>query len=393
MAKLLQIGAGNIGRGFIARLFYNNGYDIMFADVDLEMVSLLNARKQYLVEVSMQEIQQEYIVLESACDSNDSTAFQTCFRNASIITTAVGASILKYVAENIATAIKVKMQQEDWRKQTIIACENYIRASSYLKELVFKKLTSDEQAFCKKTITFADCAVDCIVPPSHTENRTTVRVEQFYELVIEQTGIVDLELLAIPDIIFTEDVIPFIERKLFTLNAAHATTAYLGHYLDYHLIDEAIADPRIRLFITKMMEKNGEILCQKHGFDPQAHAIYIDKIITRFDNRFLADDVARVGRDLLRKIRNNERLIAPINEGLKLGINCEILYQVVAIALHYINNQELDTLIVQRLFDTRDIEPTLRYLTGLEDTVAIEAIASAYMRIEKEGITWIFQYS
>lgn len=48
----LHFGAGNIGRGFIGALLHHSGYDVVFADVNETMVSLLNEKKEYIVELA-----------------------------------------------------------------------------------------------------------------------------------------------------------------------------------------------------------------------------------------------------------------------------------------------------------------------------------------------------
>jgi mannitol-1-phosphate/altronate dehydrogenase len=41
--RLLQIGAGNIGRGYMAQLFHEAGYRVVFADAVEPVVAALNA--------------------------------------------------------------------------------------------------------------------------------------------------------------------------------------------------------------------------------------------------------------------------------------------------------------------------------------------------------------
>ena len=36
--KAVMYGAGSIGRGFIAQLFYESGYDTVFIDIDRELI-------------------------------------------------------------------------------------------------------------------------------------------------------------------------------------------------------------------------------------------------------------------------------------------------------------------------------------------------------------------
>ena len=45
--KILIFGAGAIGRGFIAPLFYKYNYDINFADIDSKLIKKLKKRKFY----------------------------------------------------------------------------------------------------------------------------------------------------------------------------------------------------------------------------------------------------------------------------------------------------------------------------------------------------------
>ena len=51
MKKLIQIGAGNIGRACIGRLFYNAGYQIYFSDIDQNLLTLLSEKKEYSVRL------------------------------------------------------------------------------------------------------------------------------------------------------------------------------------------------------------------------------------------------------------------------------------------------------------------------------------------------------
>ena len=45
--KILIFGAGAIGRGFVAPLFYRNNYEINFVDSNINLVNRLNKKKKY----------------------------------------------------------------------------------------------------------------------------------------------------------------------------------------------------------------------------------------------------------------------------------------------------------------------------------------------------------
>jgi mannitol-1-phosphate 5-dehydrogenase len=61
----------------------------------------------------------------------------------------------------------------------------------------------------------------------------------------------------------TDNLMAFVERKLFTLNTGHIVTAYLGKLRGYRTIREAIEDPLIRSKVRRAMEESGAVLVQR----------------------------------------------------------------------------------------------------------------------------------
>ena len=53
--NVLIIGAGKIGRGFIAHLFYLSGYKIWLLDASAHVVDLLNREKKYRIDIAIAE--------------------------------------------------------------------------------------------------------------------------------------------------------------------------------------------------------------------------------------------------------------------------------------------------------------------------------------------------
>jgi mannitol-1-phosphate 5-dehydrogenase len=51
MKKVIQFGAGNIGRGFIGLVLEQAGYHVVFADVNQEVIDKINSNKSYTVHV------------------------------------------------------------------------------------------------------------------------------------------------------------------------------------------------------------------------------------------------------------------------------------------------------------------------------------------------------
>ena len=45
MKRALHFGAGNIGRGFIGKIISEEGYEVIFADVNSQVIDQLNMDK------------------------------------------------------------------------------------------------------------------------------------------------------------------------------------------------------------------------------------------------------------------------------------------------------------------------------------------------------------
>ena len=45
----MHFGAGNIGRGFVAQFLHASGYEVVFADVNDELIGLLQAQSSFEV--------------------------------------------------------------------------------------------------------------------------------------------------------------------------------------------------------------------------------------------------------------------------------------------------------------------------------------------------------
>ena len=68
---------------------------------------------------------------------------------------------------------------------------------------------------------------------------------------------------------YVEDLEPYIERKLFSVNTGHATVAYTGAYEGYKTIDEAIADQRVLEKLRAVLGETGSLLIDKWQFDQE----------------------------------------------------------------------------------------------------------------------------
>ena len=382
MKKAIQFGAGNIGRGFIGSLLSKAGYHVVFADVNTEIIDKINKDKEYKIHVMDTVCSEEKVNDISGVISINNEIYKEIVE-AEIITTAVGPVVLPRIAPTIAKGIALRKENGVKNYLNIIACENAIKASSQLEEEVKKYLTKDEVDYLEEFVGFPNCSVDRIVPPVKSENILDVVVENYYEWNVEEKAFKG-EIPKIEGMNLVDNLMAYIERKLFTLNTGHAITAYFGYLKGYETIEESIKDEVIYDFVKKAMIESGKGLIAKYNFDEEAHYKYINKIIDRFKNPYLKDDVARVGREPLRKLNENDRLIKPLITARGFNINTDNLLLGVGAALHYDNKEDAQSVQLQSLINEKGIKESLAEISKISgDTDVLDKVEKYYDEVKK----------
>ena len=127
------------------------------------------------------------------------------------------------------------------------------------------------------------------------------------------------------------------------------------------------------------MEQSGAGLVKKHGFDADAHAAYIEKIIKRFKNPYLHDDVKRVGREPLRKLSPTDRLIKPMQTALDFDLPVDALIQGIGAAFNYVNPEDAQAVEMQEKIANEGFEQACSSITGITDNTIIARMKDAYL--------------
>ncbi|KAA8901309.1 mannitol dehydrogenase C-terminal domain-containing protein [Sphaerosporella brunnea] len=359
--EALHFGAGNIGRGFIGALLAESGYHVTFADVVEKLINALNEYHSYtitILDVDPEEPRKE-IRNVSGVMSNDPVALNKAIVDADIITTAVGPNVLRIIARSLAAGITAR-RKAGKEYLNIIACENMTGASSHLQNEILKHITDEEdKAYMEEYIGFPNCAVDRIVPPVDQAalggNILSVGVEAFFEWIVEEPAFKGPRP-EIKGMKLTDNLVAYVQRKLFTLNCGHAITAYLGYLKGYQTVDQSLKDRQIEEVVHGAMLESGAALCKKHGFDFEEHKKYIEKIMKRFRNPYIKDDVARVGREPLRKLGPADRLVGPTKMCLEYKLPYRNLTKGIAAALHYDNPEDKQSVEVQNKIKEKGLE-------------------------------------
>ena len=365
--RAVHFGAGNIGRGFVGLILHNAGYEVVFADVDAGVIDALAAAPSYQVHEVGAEARvstvDNYRALNSRSDEQGVIAE---IAKAEITTTAVGANILRFVAPLIAAGLLAR--PAGLAPLTVMACENALNATDLL-EVEVKKLLGDhpDDWVCQRA-TFANTAVDRIVPQHGPRVGLDVTVEDFFEWAIESSPFGG-DVPNLPGAHFVDDLAPYIERKLFTVNTGHATVAYHGFVRGAESLAAAVAMPEVLAEVRAVLDETSALLTGKFGFDPAQHGQYVQRTLVRFANPQLPDTPARVGRQPLRKLGRNERFISPAVQLAHAGRAPVALVRAIGAALEFDLPDDPESLRMLELLRTLSPEEFTTAVMGLEPGV------------------------
>ncbi len=376
--KAVHFGPGNIGRGFIGLLLSRSGYEVTFVARSEKKVRLLQKQRQYTVTLANEARETEIVDNVTALCSKNKETLHRAIAEADIVTTAIGVSALKHIAETIAGGIELRLRLGVERPLHIIACENAIGGSTQLKRMVYRYLTMGQQQRAEYTISFPDAAVDRIVPDQRQDESLKIMVEPYWEWVIDRSAILEGHR-PILGAHYVDRLEPYIERKLFTVNTGHAAAAYHGYLEGYQTIQDALEDNWLKGEVLGVLRETGELLTAKYQWDERKHEKYIGRMLLRFANPRLLDEIVRVGRSPLRKLSFNDRLVRPALQAHRLGKPIPHLTRAIAAALQFDYEQDEEAVRLQRAIRDKGIHDVISHHMGIPYKHAIhQQIVDSY---------------
>ena len=382
MKKAIMYGGGNIGRGFIGKVFADSGYEVVFLDIMQGLIDEMNSRGQYNVRIVSNEGEVDTVVKPvRAVNSTTDQAIEeivTC----DIMATAVGVNILPRIAPVIAKGVVARMEKSG-KPLDIILCENQLEADILMRGWIYECLTDEQKAWADKNLGLIEASIGRMVPPLTPEMKAQdsllICVEPYCELPVDK----DAFKGEIPDLVGLIPYTPFefyIKRKLFLHNGGHAVCAYLGNLKGYEYIWQAIADPEIYETAKAAMNCSAQALIKKFGEEIRENVeSNVVDLLFRFQNKALKDTVARVGADPVRKLRRNDRIVGAALFAMEQGIDPSPIIRGIVAGLKFNMPGDATAPEVQAALKEQGIEYVIEKYMGLsKDEELFGMIKAAY---------------
>ncbi len=140
-----------------------------------------------------------------------------------------------------------------------------INASDVLKKEIYSLLSEKEQENFDEYAYFVNTAIDRQSLGKVLGGKMISVVEPYYEWIMDRQQLDPTTSFDMKNVNLVDDMEPYIERKLYIVNAAHAAVAYLGALKGYKTIQEAIQNMEIFNLVKQFLMEN-IVLCTKISF-------------------------------------------------------------------------------------------------------------------------------
>ncbi len=343
--KIVVFGAGKIGLAFIGQVFGSSGYEIVFVDIDRQLVDNLNRYGQYRVVARSDDGDCTILIGNiRGIDAAVKDAVIEELSAADISAVSVGQPGLPHVAPLIAQALILRRTRfGDWPLDIILA-ENMRNAAGYMAGQLTSHLSPDYPL--ERLVGLIETSIGKMVPYMPANESTNESGMDPLQVVAEPYNSLILDRRAfrnpvpdIPDLEPKENIRAWVDRKLFIHNLGHSSAAYLGYqkFPDAEYIYEVLDDRKLFSTVRRTMLQSSAILMALYPgeFTISGLSGHIDDLLQRFRNRALRDTLFRAGCDLFRKLGPDDRLVAPIKEAIRLGMDHDLILNVIIAALSF----------------------------------------------------------
>ena len=309
MSKIVVIGAGKTGRGFIGRLLKEADQEVLFVDKNTGLVDKLNATGQFTVSFFGNSREAVIVDNYSACtwehaDLTDAELIfvSVCGQNLAD----VGAQLNRLLPES--------------KKVRIITCENASHPSKTLKNTI-----------PDKPVAVSEATVFCTT----IENGELDISSENYPYLQCDADLLEGYVPPVASVRAIGEFSNFLTRKLYTYNAASCVIAYVGAVMGYTDYGAAANDPLILQLLDKNYAATNRAMCARFGYELQDQTEFALLSKKKFCDRTIVDTVARNAREPHRKLAAGERIVGAASLLREQGEDASVLELTAAAAVLY----------------------------------------------------------
>lgn len=394
--KIVIFGAGRIGRSFIGQLFGKGGYEIIFIDIDPEIVSLLNNRKSYRVIIKSEKDEEINVGNVRAILASETETVAEAVSEAGIMAVSVGKNEIEKVIPAIASGLILRYSRNPYGPLDIIIAENRREAADFIKGLLLRNLPLNYPF--EKLVGLIETSIGKMVPimtkAELEKDPLMIYTEPYNTLILDGKGFKS-PIPYIKGLAPMSNIKAWVDRKSFIHNLGHTTAAWFGYFKHpvAEYIYEVLDDRAVYDFTREVMIQSADTLCvaYKNDFTASDLEEHIDDLLMRFRNRALKDTIYRVGHDLVRKLGSDDRFAGAIHLANSYGKASDKILEAMSYGLCFRAKDEngilfpSDSVFIQSLdkeFESVMIRELL--FDPVKDSLIINQLRKYYQLLKKD---------
>jgi len=367
------------GRGQVAQLAYEDGWEITLVDRNEELVSLLRREGRYTVRLIGPHPREVIIQGFEVLHTGESSAIAGAVTRADLVVTSVLEPNLPNVARILEAALLARLRAGVNRPLNIIAAENMAHSSTILGGYVRQFLPNDLAPTAGRMVGFPDSMIARVVPVA--EDPLVIHAEEYSEWTADKGAVVG-EPPQLAGLEWITNQTARLQRKLYIHNTGHAVCGYLGWLARYRYIHEAAQNPEIMSRISQAISESGRAVAREHGFDPEEVTAYENDLKARLVISELPDDIRRVIRQPIRKLGREERFLGPLRLCEKYRLpSAALCYGIAAVMACRMPGDEQFDRIAQTMQWLGPVEALQILVSHRPGDRAASQIAAAYQEI------------
>ena len=339
--KIIIMGAGAIGRGYLPWALDSDRHEFIFVDSNENIISLLQKRKQFSTYRVVGNEYEEKIVLVGAAYRAEDFKVQDHLDAVACFFSVGPRNVAKAAQLFSGTSIP------------LILCENEPDTVALAKQIV----KHNAVYFAVPDVITSNTA------PAHLLNQDPLAITTENGVLYIESG--PTELFGEMQFISQDELL---EKqwtaKLYLHNTPHCIAAYLGALLNQTYVHEAMANLKATKLVEGAMGEMLQALKLQWGIPHEFLEWYAQKELSRFRCQLLFDPIARVAREPLRKLELHGRLIGAAQMCLMLGVlPLNLLKGIVgALLFEDVNDADNHIRLLHEAISTEDFN---RYILGL----------------------------
>lgn len=325
--KVVIIGAGQNGRGFLGRLIFLSGADLSFIDCNQQLIKMLRDSGEYRISFFGEKRVPVHVRNFTALHVDEPDAV-CAVAEADLVLVSVLSENLPELAKWLKHAL---VGVHPRACPSILVCENGIEPANALRGELPEWIPISEAVIlcttCNDGLNIRSQDLDEL-----PYDAKTVQLDKLYGFRPEPNFAV------------------FCRRKIFTYNCLSAGICYPGAEKGYVRFEEAANDPDIYGDLLELRDILDRVISHAYDVSILEQTAFSRAALDKFTNWELCDSIERNARNARRKLGRAERIVGPMYLAMEQGELIDPFVKLLASAICYgVREGSIEGVLVQNL--------------------------------------------